>query len=72
MNAQSQREQTGEIKIIYDRATGDVRIEGAEQQPDGPNHADANLPIQTQDAVRFEAILIYYPGCVWIRGKIYC
>lgn len=72
MTVQSQREQTGEIKIIYDRATGKVRIEGAEIQPPGANQADANLPIQTQDAVRFEAILIYYPGCVWFRGKQYC
>ena len=67
MTDQPQQPQTGEITLTYNRATGDVYVSGGQLVAD-----NANLPIQTQHPVKFEAILIYHPGCVWFRGQIYC
>ena len=55
------------ITITYNRATGDVQMAGGKLVTD-----NACLPIQTKQPVQFEAILIYHPGCVWFRGKIFC
>ena len=65
--SEQQQPQTGEVTITYNRATGEVQISGgyliSENTP---------LPIQTEQPVTFEAILIYHPGCIWYRGRIYC
>ena len=55
------------ITITYNRANGDVQISGENLEV-----TDAALPIQTEKPVKFEAILIYHPGCVWYRGRIFC
>jgi hypothetical protein len=60
-----------EITITYNKATGDVQILGGNLVTTTVDD-NANLPIQTQYPVKLEAILIYHPGCVWYRGKIYC
>jgi hypothetical protein len=66
MSEQPQPE-TGEVTITYNRATGDIQISGGYLVSE-----NATLPIQTEQPVQFEAILIYHPGCIWYRGRIYC
>lgn len=67
MTAQQPQNPTGQITLTYDRETGDVNITGGQLVAE-----NSNFPIQTQHPVKFEAILIYHPGCIWFRGQIIC